>query len=242
MIELYQELIPFSNNKNPNAVSQNGTLLNPIIMPLSLDVTSIYTSVEAVIYIRNNDPTKYYKNVIVSFMAPERFLDTSRMTDQHGNKCVNEPFDIKTVYYDPSISTLNFVDIDNTNRAALAAEYASEMIPSNVINRNVVIDNASWFDGSLNSSFLPCSNEIINTGVVKSAKLSYGYDEVSFSNWENKTTILVIPTIGNVSTPDTSYIPIRIKLDIHQNSTILSTLTDYAINVSYEQELSVGNL
>ncbi len=72
MIELYQELIPFSNNKNPNAVSQNGSLSNPILLSTSLDITSMYTTVEGVIYIRNNDPAKYYKNVMVCLMAPSQ--------------------------------------------------------------------------------------------------------------------------------------------------------------------------
>lgn len=239
MIELYQELIPFSNNKNPNAVSQNGTLSNPVLLSTSLDITSMYTTVEGVIYIRNNDPTKYYKNVLVCLMAPARFLDISRMTDQNGNQCTNEQFNIKDIYFDSSVNTFNMTDELNNNRIKLKAEYCSEMLPT---DRNINFDKGLWFDGRTNSSYLPSSKEIISSGVAKNALLSYGYDELSVTRWEQRSSIIIIPSIGTATTPDTSYIPIRIRIDIQQNSTMLSSLTDYALNIMYEQEYNIGNI
>jgi hypothetical protein len=239
MIELYQELIPFSNNKNPNAVSQNGTLSNPILLSTSLDITSMYTTVEGVIYIRNNDPTKYYKNVLVCLMAPSRFLDISRMKDQYGHQCKNDQFNIKNIYFDSSVSTLNIIDTSDINRVNLKAEYCSEMLPT---DREIVFDKSLWFDGRTNSSYLPASYEIISSGVAKNALLSYGYDEISVTKWKDKSSIIIIPSIGTSTTPDTSYIPIRIRIDIQQNSTMLSSLTDYSLNVMYENEYYIGNI
>lgn len=239
MIELYQELIPFSNNKNPNTVSENGTLSNPVLMSTSLDITSMYTTVESVIYIRNNDPTKYYKNVLISLMAPSRFLDISKMYDQFGNQCTNDQFTIKDIYYDSSVGTFNMTDENNINRIKLSAEYCSEMLPT---DREIFFDKSLWFDGRTNSSYLPASKEIISSGVAKNALLSFGYDELSVTRWAQKSNILIIPFIGNQTTPDTSYIPIRVRIDIQQNSTMLSSLTDYAINVMYEQEYTIGSI
>lgn len=242
MIELYQELIPFSNNKNPDAVSQNGTLSNPIIMPLSLDVTSMYTTVEAVIYIRNNDPTKWYKNVLVSLMAPARFLDLTTQTDQYGNQCPADQFEIKSIYYDAATSHLNMVDDSNINRIRIPVTYCSEMLPTDSISDILTYDKALWFDGRTNSSYLPCDTTLAKSGVAKRVYLSYGYDELSQSYWDEQLSTIIIPSIGNANMPDTSYIPIRIRIDIQQNSTILSSLSDYAINIMYEREYNIGEV
>lgn len=238
MLDIYQELIPFSNKKNRNAVSQNNSLSNPILMSTSLDITSMYTTVESVIYLRNNDPTKYYKNVLVCLMAPFAHLDVTRMLDPYGDPYPETPFRIEEIFYDSSESTLNIVDIDGLNRIKLDTEYCSEMLPpANRIDFNI----NDWFDGSKNSDFLPLSKELISNGVAKNAMLSYGYEELSSVKWAERSSMILIPSIGSHNYPDTSYIPIRIRIDIQQNSSMTSSLTDYALNVIYEEELEIGS-
>lgn len=68
MITLYQEQIPLSNKRLEKQISQDGLYTNPVIMPYAFNSTSEYNSLETVIYIRNNDPSKYYTNIAVTLL------------------------------------------------------------------------------------------------------------------------------------------------------------------------------
>ena len=63
-------------------------------------------------------------------------------------------------------------------------------------------------------------------------KFSYGYDELSESAWETQNEMLYIPSIGNIHTSDTSYIPIRMRIELLGNNPIY-TIRNYSLDISY---------
>jgi hypothetical protein len=69
-------------------------------------------------------------------------------------------------------------------------------------------------------------------------KFSYGYDQISDYDWSNLNPILVIPSVGNSTTPDTSYIPIRVRIE-WINPPSIYTIRDYFLDVSYSTEGNV---
>jgi hypothetical protein len=228
MIELYQELVPFTNDKTQNAASTNSTYSNPILMPLSLDVTSSYNIVETVIYIRNSDKDKYYDNVFISLMAPK-----SCMTDP---VLQTDAFAIGSIVYDHNAQEV-IVSDTNSVRFKVDVEYCAETVPSNLTPE---IDITSWDDGTAVSNALPISgitNYTIQSQLpVKDVRFSYGYEELSELVWSSKSHSLMLPSIGNQSLPDNSYIPIRMRIYLNNTYGDLLTLRDYSINVSYSSE------
>ena len=71
MITLYQEQTPFSNRRLDKKISQDKLYTNPVIMPYAFNSTSEYNSLETVIYIRNDDPSKYFTHIVVSLLKEE---------------------------------------------------------------------------------------------------------------------------------------------------------------------------
>jgi hypothetical protein len=69
-ITVFQEERPFSNKKTIAEISTGTAYSNPVIMPISLDLTenSEGNIFETVIYLRNNELDKYYRNVVVSLV------------------------------------------------------------------------------------------------------------------------------------------------------------------------------
>jgi hypothetical protein len=66
-------------------------------------------------------------------------------------------------------------------------------------------------------------------------KFSYGYDQISDYDWSKLKSVLVIPTIGNSTTPDTSYIPIRMRIEWLTHPSIY-TIRKYFLDVSYSTQ------
>lgn len=88
MITLYQESVPFSNKRatitdtfgNNGAVydgqvSSDKKYTNPVIIPYAVNGALGEDVLETVIYIKNDDQSKYYKNVVVSLMKEDATVD-----------------------------------------------------------------------------------------------------------------------------------------------------------------------
>lgn len=69
MITLYQESVPFSNKMFDGKISKDQTHTNPVIIPYALNASLGENILETVIYIKNDDQSKYYKNVVISLMT-----------------------------------------------------------------------------------------------------------------------------------------------------------------------------
>jgi hypothetical protein len=72
-----------------------------------------------------------------------------------------------------------------------------------------------------------------------SVKFSYGYDEINEPDWDNAKSVLIIPSLGTINIPDTSYHPVRMRI-IWKERSPLVTVRDYFIDISYEEEVSLG--
>jgi hypothetical protein len=232
-LELFQELIPFSNEKSNFATSGNGTFTNPIVMPLSFDVASAANTVETIFYIRNNDKDKYYKNVLVTLMAPQSDFNDPTISTRTANAnnitlTATNTSNVKVTLYYP-VGDPHPVDL----------EYSSELLSGG--NLNATVNISTWFDNTSTAN-IPISGE---TGFTLSqvssdildVRFSYGYDEVSELNWLSKKHGVLIPSIGNNTLPDNSFIPIRIRMYINGNGS-LYTMRKYALNLSYEAEMT----
>jgi len=68
MLTLFQESVPFTNKRLEQKISEDGNFTNPVILPFAFNSTSSYNSLESVIYLRNDNPLKYYKGIVVSLM------------------------------------------------------------------------------------------------------------------------------------------------------------------------------
>lgn len=230
MIELYQELVPFTNDKSNYSASQSNTYSNPILMPLSLDVTSTYNVVETVIYVRNNDKDKYYENVFVCLLAPKSQLSDTQKA--------NDTYTITSIPYDYDNGIINLY-ASTTNKFSVDTEYCAETVPSGSISLEV----STYDDGTGASVLLPVSGvtgcNLASLTPVKDVRFSYGYDEVSELGWQSKSHSLIIPNIGNAALTDTSYIPVRMRIYLNNNYGDLITLRDYSINISYSLEGSI---
>jgi len=66
-------------------------------------------------------------------------------------------------------------------------------------------------------------------------KFNYDYDQISDYDWGKLNSILVIPYIGNSTTPNTSYIPIRMRIEWVIPPSIYTT-RKYFLDVSYSTE------
>ena len=223
-LELYQEIIPFTNEKMPHPVSSGNSYSNPVVMPLSFDVTSVYNTVESIVYIRNNDKDKFYKTVAIMLMAPK--------AEFANNGVATATYTVESVV----CSSTNFTvkEQGGASRHVVDVEYSTEMLPTFPISFN----QDTWFDGDTNA-MLPISGvsgyelSSVNSSILD-VKFSYGYDEVSELAWLDKKHCVIIPMIGNSTMPDNSYIPIRIRITLNNES--MFTLKKYSINVCYEYE------
>jgi hypothetical protein len=63
-------------------------------------------------------------------------------------------------------------------------------------------------------------------------KFSYGYDQISDYKWSTINSGLIIPYIGNATTPDTSYIPIRMRVT-WKTTPSTYTIRKFFLDVSY---------
>lgn len=80
MIELYQESVPFSNKMYEGKISSGNTFTNPVTIPYALNSTLSENVIETVIYIRNNDQSKFYKNVTIALMKEDTNIDSGAVS------------------------------------------------------------------------------------------------------------------------------------------------------------------
>lgn len=91
----------------------------------------------------------------------------------------------------------------------------------------------SILENKYKSSYVPITDDSI-----VSVKFSYGYDELSYSDWAEKKSILVIPNIGTLGLGDTSYIPVRMRI-VWKAVPSMFTVRDYFVDISYAQEIGI---
>ena len=208
MIQLFQEAIPFSNKRIDAPASQDGSYLNPVIMPFAINTTLGSNVFETVAYIRNTSIENFYNDVVICLMKEDSNIHT--LSPAPGILSTNNT--TKAV----SISINDYTGIDCSLGFPYAASQSTSKRMDNVYQNNY-IPITSLTDSRID------------------VKFSYGYDEVSALEWDSMSSILVIPSIGNQTTPDTSYIPIRIRITFKESPSIL-TIRDYFIDISYLYE------
>jgi len=219
MITLYQEQVPFSNTMFNGAISQDKKFTNPVIIPYAINSALGDNVLETVIYIKNTDQSKYYKNVVISLMYENiQYSDHPADTIPIVPTSTSGSLSLNTSA--PTFSLLAFLNIP----VDLAYTY-----PGTVPTTSITLLN------SYKTSYVP----VVNAPGSLNVKFSYGYDELSLTKWDAKNSMLVIPTIGTSGLGDTSYIPIRMRIT---NPSKLSFVTnrDYFIDISYSDELIVG--
>lgn len=118
-------------------------------------------------------------------------------------------------------------------------------------DNNFIIDSADVAQVVSDQKIITVSNEALVTqstvafNTTRSSdkdirvKFSYGYDQLSDYDWSKLNNILVIPYIGNSTTPDMSYIPIRMRIE-WLNSPSIYTIQKYFLDVSYSTEGAVS--
>ena len=219
-LTIFQESIPFSNERLEQEVSQNGTYNNPIVMPLSFDIVQYSNTVETIFYLRNDDTRYYYENVAI-YLARKKTTRTSP----------NDPNDqaeiSKATPGDPLFINMPIVENGNTELQSIMASYSSDIIPSFTTPLHGVkrYEELIGTDGT--------SNEIF-------PRFSFGYDELSNIDWSLKQPGLIIAGIGNTNMPDTSYIPIRLRIEIKMEALPVYTLRDYSIGIAYGDMKEIG--
>jgi len=215
-LELYQESVPFSNERLDRAISSNQEFSNPIIVPFAFDFTTALNTLECVIYVKNTSTEFRYENVVVS------------MIESTGQSFDNEHAYIERDESDNMLFILN--------RKAVRAKWAQVPdLPFFIDSSFMIISHASEGNGYSNSCRPVGDDEKL------SVKFSYGYDEISSVEWESKGSVLIIPAIGRVNVPDTSYHPIRVRVT-WKDKTKLFTIRDYSIDISYQRQRPVAEL
>lgn len=203
MIQVYQESIPFSNNRIDAPVSTGNRFTNPIIMPFALNTTIGTNVFETVIYIKNTDINDYYKDVVVALMTENEYADGT--VDSTGQLFTNE---------NTGVVLFGLNDVTGAP-TSLAFPYSGPQPTVKAI--------PSQYKGNY--------QPLVNDQQLE-VKFSYGYDEISAAEWETLNSILIIPMIGNSTTPDISYIPIRIRIKVKENN-IAFTNRSYFLDISY---------
>lgn len=217
-ITLYQESIPLSNKRVTNPISQNNSYTNPVIMSYAYDGTVAVNVLETVLYIRNDEPNKYYRNIVVTLM-----------------KSSGDP------------AALANGIIKNVTGIGPCLQLGPLSVPASwsVEQPPILPENGVYLANKYNLDSTPILDFIDANGVRQSSdenvsvKFSFGYDELSNAEWQLQKDALIIPTVGNMSMPDTSYIPVRMRMYWKSVAT-LATVRDYFIDVSYEQEQVIG--
>jgi hypothetical protein len=230
MLEVYQELIPFTNDKGEFPVSSDEDFSNPILMPASFDVSSSYNTVETVIYVRNSNKDKYYKNIHICLLAPYAYFDTESLFN----------FTPYNAEYDSAVNRVKFKDSGNFVKFELPVEYSSELSSANFAFSRSTINIAE-----IGISYMPFTTYSANSIVemnsrIKDVRFSVGYDEIPESVWKNsKSQSIILPSIGNTFMQDNSYIPVRMRMWLNGSYSSMLTVRDCAIHIMYSEEGAV---
>lgn len=214
MINVFQELIPFSNKRLEQPISKDETYTNPIIMPFALDDTGGSNKLEVVFYIRNDSQSHYYTNILVSLMKDTTSATTPTVTDGFVN-----------FNYDYTIPYLSLNGYSN--------------IPAEVVYESASYNSSLAYTNKFYSNYMPVTDETMTIDNTVSVKFSFGYNELSDLDWSTKKSVLLIPNIGNKTMPDMSYMPVRMRMTWNRTPSLL-TIRDYFIDITYQNENLVG--
>lgn len=217
-ITLYQEQIPFSNKRLDKPISQNGSYSNPIIAPFAFDFTTYINVLESVIYVRNDSQEHYYKNIVISLMKSSETND-----DLVNGTIINDPDKGCSISINGDIVPLSI-------SSEITPEVPAEGIP---LVLKYQADYTPIYEYKVSDSDIYASDDKVNV------KFSYGYDELNEPDWDKANSSLLIPYIGTTNMPDTSYHPVRVRIIWKSRSPML-TIRDYFIDISYEQEVTLG--
>lgn len=209
MITIYQELIPLSNKMYNAPISKDKAYTNPVIIPSLYNSTSNENIMETVIYIRNDSQRHYYKDVVITLMK----------------EGVGTPIDCDAIIttLDPRSSSNLIFSLNGASGVPAEAAYAYAPTLSDPV----------FLTDKYKTTYIP----IVDDGII-TVKFSYGYDELSYYEWFKKKPVLVIPSIGTSGMADTSYIPIRMRLN-WKGDLSLFTIRDYFIDISYSTEVLI---
>lgn len=214
--ELFQEAVPFSNKRHDYKVSTDTDFTNPVVMPFAFDFTTPQYVMESVIYLRNNSNEYRYENVVVSLCKEDSTLNGG------GDPALSHA-DIVTTSGDSTLDLNGFsVPISLSTETPLADGTIN--LVSNDAEQNGYYDNYAIIDG---------------TDDTVDVKFSYGYDELTVVDWDNQSSVLVIPNIGTTGQPDISYHAIRMRITWKKKTEIF-TVRDYFMNVSYTLQSPIG--
>lgn len=220
-LTLYQESIPFTNKRIPEPTSTGGTFFNPVVMSFAFDFTVCTNVLETVIYIRNDDANDYYRNVIVTLCKDDPAV-TSPVSAYGIMK--------RTAELGPYLEV--------AGRFNVPATWSVEQAPT-------LPDQGTYITGMYTTQSMPIldytdiNGDLQSTDENITSKIAYGYDDLSNVEWEAKRSALFIPSIGNISHPDTSYLPIRLRINWKKASSLF-TIRNYYIDISYEKVENIG--
>lgn len=229
-IQLFQEQIPFSNQRLNQPISQNSVFTNPVIMPFAFDFTTYGSALEIVLYIRNNSQQKAYKNVIINLMKRSSGTASPVAGLLENDDEIGQVFSLNgfSCPISWSVEETPIIPVEGIN--ILGSQYYDTFLP--VFNYSYV-DNAG-------------DKQIVETDANINVKFNYGYDELTQVEWEQANSTLIIPSIGTLPTLsnpegmyDISYIPIRMRINWKARTTG-TTIRDYFINICYEEEVQLG--
>lgn len=223
MLNLFQELVPFSNKRLDKAVSSDSAYSNPVIMSFAFDFTVCSNMLETVLYIRNDIQPDCYSNIVITLMREDSEITSPIVSSG----------EIAT-YEDGSPKF-------SVNGYAMPLGYSVETIPT--------IGDAIPIPGAYKTNYVPVMSDLdpdtgnsLETDNKIAVKFNYGYDELSNVDWQTRHSALCIPNIGYKSsidnpfgTPDTGYHAVRMRLTWKAQSTLL-TVRNYFIDVSYEKQ------
>lgn len=208
MITLYQELIPLSNKMYENPISSS-TYTSPVIIPFVYNSVGSESIMETVIYLRNDSQEHYYKDIVVTLMK------------ESGSNPVDSSAVISMASPTAPIMSLNAASGANSLPLELVNIY------SPAVTGSITLQN------KYKNTYIPVTEDDNVT-----VKFSYGYDELSFSAWEQRKSGLLIPQIGTSGGADLSYHEIRMRMTWKGTPTSL-TIRDYFIDVSYSTEVAI---
>ena len=221
-LTLYQEQIPFSNKKTDFPISSGNTYTNPVIMSFAFDFTICTNFLETVMYIKNDEIDKWYKNVVITLCKK----DTSQ-----GAMPI-----IAQAVIDEDLAFGTYVKIGS--RPIVPVTFSTETYPT-LPNGGLIVAGQYLSDAIPITDYIdPSTSVSVFTDESINARFSYGYDELSNVEWANMKPGLVIPQIGSTGQADNSYIPIRLRL-IWKSTSSLFTIRDYFIDVSYQSEFII---
>lgn len=224
MLNLFQELVPFSNKRLDKAVSSDGAYSNPVIMSFAFDFTVCSNMLETVLYIRNDVQPDCYSNIVISLMREDKTILTPVVAS--GSLEHSQP---------------SGAPVFVLNGYTAPVGFSTETIPT--------FGEGTPIPGAYMSNYVPVMSDldpetgnVLETDNKLAVKFNYGYDELSNVDWQTRHSVLCIPHIGYKSsldnpfgTPDTGYHAVRMRLTWKSQSTLL-TIRDYFIDVSYEKK------